>query len=319
MSATVFEDSRLILQAVTVRGVVNRPITWNSFPGSVIHGTLGFQLKEMVCVREDKRCDRCFLVQQCPYSLFLETRPPEDTDRMKKFPRVPSPLRISVHPWDRQRLESGEEVAITLIFIGRATESATPVLLALTKACADGLGRKWRDGFRGTIDVQEMQDPVSGDRVLWDTVWYERGLPFEPVRWSELTEWNGSWSSLRFVSPARIQARGRVQSKPSYRDLMSSLTRRVSNLAYFHASVELDADFRGLLQQAEDLPPARHVERARIERYSGRQQSRFRQNGTLPEYPATSIPDDLRPWLALGRFLGVGKGTTMGFGEYVLR
>jgi len=39
-------------------------------------------------------------------------------------------------------------------------------------------------------------------------------------------------------------------------------------------------------------------------------------NGIVGTMQLEDCPEDLIPWIALGGYLGVGKGTSMGMGQY---
>ncbi|MDP8238807.1 MAG: CRISPR system precrRNA processing endoribonuclease RAMP protein Cas6 [Candidatus Hatepunaea meridiana] len=311
-----FNDSNLILSHLTLTGLVRRPLIWNSYPGSVLHGALGFTLKDMSCAVEGGECDDCYLAVQCPYSLFLETQRPEGAERMRKYNRVPSPLRLLVKPWDHPVLEAGEDVRIELVIVGKASQYAIPVLMALDKVLSDGIGKKDRNDERGSVQLKTICDAIRGEEIIWDQFRFDKGLPFQPVSWSELISQHPLINRIEFTSPTRIVTGGRISSHPTIRDILSTLFRRVSNLAYFHCGVELEAKFKDLLDEAGALTLQSEFERIKASRYSGRQKSRFRIDGITGIMDVTNLPDHFYPWLALGSYLGVGKGTTMGMGQY---
>jgi hypothetical protein len=60
----------------------------------------------------------------------------------------------------------------------------------------------------------------------------------------------GSRLAVEFLTPTRIQSEGRMQAEVTFSDLTRALLRRLSSLCYFHCGQELEADFKGLIEQA---------------------------------------------------------------------
>jgi len=225
---------------------------------------------------------------------------------------------MTIEPWKDELLEKGEETCIQFSLVGDAGRHAVPVLLALDEALGTGIGRKDRNGKRGVIKLNSISGPESDEHLSWERLRYDRGLPFTPVSWKSLVESMNEFSRLSFISPARIMSGGRISGQPTLRDLMASLLRRISNLAYFHCGVELQADYRGLLTRAEEHHPESSFQRIRANRYSGRQRARFRVDGVTGTMDVDKVPGEFMPWLILGQYLGVGKSTSMGMGQYWL-
>ena len=311
-----FNLTSLTLSHFSLTGLVERPITWNSYPGSVLHGVLGFALKDISCAIESGECDGCYLVAQCPYSIFLETQRTEGAERMRKYSRIPYPLRLIVQPWDHPVLEAGEDVTIKLVLVGKSAQYGAPVLMALDKVFSNGIGRKDRKGERGNIRLKTISDTIRDEVISWDQLRYDQGLPFQPVSWSELVSNQTKVSQVVFTSPTRIVTGGRISSQPTIRDVLSTVFRRISNLAYFHCDIQIDAEFKDLLKEAEDFDVPSEFHRIKASRYSGRQKTRFRIDGVTGTMDVSRLPDHFYPWRVIGSNVGIGKGTTMGMGQY---
>ena len=312
-----FNHSDLKLLHLGISAQTESPVVWNSFPGSVLHGALGFHLKRLSCVVSHGRCGDCFLNHDCAYGILFEPRPPEGTARMRKYDRIPSPLRISLHPWQGTRLEAGQSVEITLVLIGRGAERAVPLLLALKDAMQEGLGRKSREGARGRLVIQHIADAESGEKITWDNFDPSQRLPFRPLRWDELASLPPPFR-IQFRTPVRIVAGGKVQSHPGFRSFLSTLMRRITSLAYFSAGVEIEADFAGMLARAELLAVQSDFKRVPVHRYSSRQKTEMTLDGVLGTMVIPAGGEEFLPWILVGQRVGVGKNTGMGFGEYAL-
>ncbi len=311
-----FSDPALKLTSLTLTGEIERPVVWNSFPGSVLHGVLGFTLKDLSCAVKGVKCEDCYLAVQCPYGIFLQSPRPPDSERMRKYKQVPSPLRLAVEPWDKPVLEPGERVKIEIVLTGKAAEHGIPVLMAFEKVLTEGVGRQDEQKRRGTIQLKTIEDAIRGESIRWADFHYDAGLPFQPVAWSELAASRREISSIEFTSPTRIVSGGRITASPSIRDILSTLFRRLTNLAYFHCGVEIEAPFKALLEEAATYSLPSNFQRIPAARYSGRQRARFRIDGATGSMDVSSLPSHFYPWLAAGSCLGVGKGAGMGMGKY---
>jgi len=127
---------------------------------------------------------------------------------------------------------------------------------------------------------------------------------------------------LVFETPVRVRHENRLMGPKAFRfrGLFASLLRRLSLLQHLHSDTPMAADFRALVQRAVPIEPlARQLRWFEWTRYSSRQRTEMQMGGLLGwvEFTATDLLP-FWPWLALGQWLHVGKGTTMGLGRYCL-
>lgn len=308
----IFQAPGLQLLHLKISTEVLAPIRWNSFPGSVLHGTLGFQLKQLSCVAPHGHCADCTLNDVCAYGTLFEPHLPKDSIRMRKYDRIPLPLRIAVFPWDGETLQKNARVMVQLVLVGRAVRHAVSLLLALWQACRDGLGRK----PRGELRILNIQDGEASQVISWNDFDASQSLPIRIYTWAELIASKESKDRVIFVTPVRIMAGGRIQSHPDFRGFMSSLLRRITSLAYFWADAEIEADFAGILERADNLRVKSEFHRLPVRRYSSRQKAAMSLDGVLGRYDLPQGMNEFFPWLKIGQRVGVGKNTGMGMGAY---
>lgn len=231
---------------------------------------------------------------------------------MRRYDRIPTPLRIAVFPWDGEALEAGAGLNIRLVLVGRSVRYAVSLLLAFEHACRDGFGRKPRGGLR----ILSVQDGESSAAFSWRDFDASQPLPIPLYSWAELIGSMNSATRIVFETPVRIVAGGKVQSHPDFRGFMSSLLRRITSLAYFWGDAEIESDFSGLLDRADGLPVRSDFQRLSVRRYSSRQKAAMSLDGVVGCFDLPQAADEFSPWLQIGRRVGVGKNTGMGMGEY---
>ncbi|MBD3169941.1 MAG: CRISPR system precrRNA processing endoribonuclease RAMP protein Cas6, partial [candidate division Zixibacteria bacterium] len=298
---------------------VLREIRWNSFPGSVIHGVLGMHLKNMSCVVPHRNCVKCYLKYSCPYGIIYESPVPPDSEKMKLYPQIPHPIRIAAYPWRRPRLNTGEEFEVRLTLIGKSVSCLLMILMALEKGFSEGLGRK-HNGERGRAELLYVGDAVTGI----ETNWKELGMNYSNViSASNIEELAGMTDdtdiTISFLSPAKIVTRGKANFEPGLRDIMSPLLRRLGSLYYFHGDGEAEIDFSGVLDKANGIECDSEFKKVPAIRYSGRQSKTISISGFTGEMRIENCPGDIIRYLKMGQFIGLGKSTTMGLGDYILR
>ena len=128
---------------------------------------------------------------------------------------------------------------------------------------------------------------------------------------------NSDCLKLHFVTPTRLKFEGTLSPKLEFHILIRNLLRRISLLSYFHCGEELTLDFKGLIESSKGI----EVEKEDLtwfdwERYSNRQETRMKLGGFAGEVTFRGGFDAFMPFLLLGQYIHVGKGTSFGLGKY---
>jgi hypothetical protein len=309
----------LAVLSVSLKAEVTREIRWNSFPGSVIHGIIGFHLKELSCVVKHRNCKKCYLSHFCAHGMIYESPMPSDSKRMKLYPQTPHPIRIIVYPWDRTCLVEGEEFEIGISLYGRAVANHLMIMMSLEKALKEGIGRVHR-GERGTARILSLRDGISGDSTNWAHLKTNYQNVACPKPLGEIADGASPKNiGLSVRSPLKIVVNGRVSFKPDLRDITSNLLRRLGNLSFFFGENELELDHKGILAEAERTLIESRLKRVEAIRYSSRQEKTISLSGVVGEMHFRNCPPAISKLLHMGQFTGLGKGTTMGLGDYGLK
>jgi hypothetical protein len=124
--------------------------------------------------------------------------------------------------------------------------------------------------------------------------------------------------SLNFITPTRIKYQEKLVLELTFPILLRNLLRRLSLLAYFHCQLELkEVDFKGLIEESQRVV----VKENRLtwydwERYSQRQSRRMKLGGFVGQISFAGPWQKFFPYIVLGQWLHVGKGTSFGLGYY---
>ncbi|PKK83649.1 MAG: hypothetical protein CVT49_07790 [candidate division Zixibacteria bacterium HGW-Zixibacteria-1] len=313
-----FNALDLPVLAFSVKAVVKQDILWNSFPGSVVHGNIGFRLKKLSCVVKHQNCQKCFLVHSCPYGVVFESPIPADSKRMRLYPQSPHPMRITVFPWEKQVLVPEETFEINCYLFGRATTSLMLILLALDESLREGVGRM-SAGKRGLAEIVTIKNIINDDIKQWDDLKTNyAGFIDTTSLYMLAKEIRNTDALIELKTPLKLITDGRVNNNPTVRDILANLLRRLSNMSYFFGGKDADLEYEKLLEMATSLTSENELRKIRAIRYSSRQEKAIDISGIIGKMNILDCPPAILSLLQMGQFAGIGKNTSMGLGDYII-
>ena len=123
--------------------------------------------------------------------------------------------------------------------------------------------------------------------------------------------------TINFITPTRLKFDGRLSEALEFHILFRNILRRISLLSYFHCEEEPDLDYRGLIEESLNV----RVKKSNLhwfdwERYSNRQETRMMMGGFTGQVTFEGETEPFLPFLLLGEYIHVGKGTSFGLGKY---
>ena len=127
-------------------------IRFPSYKGSAFRGGFGYAFKRVVCVIKGKECDDCLLKQKCIYSYIFEPPPPQDTEMLRLYPKVPHPFVIEPPVTEKQTFEPGEEFPFHLVLIGNAIDYLPYFIYTFAELGKQGIGQG-----RGKYDLLQVE------------------------------------------------------------------------------------------------------------------------------------------------------------------
>lgn len=288
----------------------DHPVRLPDYPGSAWRGAFGHALKKTVCVVRDTPCDQCLLKHACAYSYIFETPRPSNAEKMRKYSAVPHPF---VFHFSTEKSTNGFSFDLNLF--GHGQRFFPYLVHAMQIAGQSGVGGNRQAFILKKVDAVDHQNQC-------ETIFQDAELkqlrpaqnPLLPVMPKKIT--------LTFQSPVRIKQENKNLSSNqfSFAALFGALLRRISMISYFHTDTSLEADFKGLVTTARSVHFDSHdLHWYDWTRYSSRQQTEMQMGGLLGSVSLEmSGLEELWPYLWLGQWTHVGKGTSMGMGAYTI-
>lgn len=307
----MFNFPQLPVSKIQLRFGYAPPIGLPAYAGSAWRGALGHALKQTVCVVRKTACTDCLLRYNCAYPYLFETPPPPNSTKMRRYEAAPHPFVLDLHTWsDTENVEGVYSLGLTLF--GHGFRYLPYFIHAFTKAGHTGLG-KWHQPFALT-DVLQLDGEGELQVIYRDgklTAHAKPSLIALPPCPERLT--------IRLLTPLRIKQEGQNlgRNELNFGSFFSNLQRRISMLSYFHTDTPLETDFKALTELAKHVPLLdADLYWRDWTRYSSRQQTKMQMGGLLGEFELAGDLDLFWPYLWLGQWTHVGKGTSMGLGAY---
>lgn len=285
------------------------------FKGSLLRGAFGHALRRATCAMgAGHSCRECLLRRACLYTRLFETFVEgEAPPFLRGIPTSPRPY-VWETVTEATEFEPGDPFCFDLLLFGQATALSAHALLAVERMARGGLGAS---RFPFVLDKAGVLLPTGG----WQEI-YKEGRP-SPVlanvapRFPSETPVGEGRVTLSFLTPTRLQVRGRLQEEPGFRGLVFLMLRRTLELAWFHLpGAELDWHLRPLLDRASEVNViATDLRWQELYRYSNRQQRKISLGGFVGTMALEGDLSPFAPLLRSAEVLHVGKGATFGLGR----
>lgn len=291
-------------------------ISLPEYKGAVFRGAFGYAFKKVVCITKKNDCLSCLLKGKCVYAYIFETPPPSDSTLMRKYPSAPHPFVLTPPLEDDRAYEPGELIKFELVLIGKAIDFLPYFIYTFEELGRMGLGKR-----RGKFSLEDVQvgEANSKRKVIYTgTEKILRPAPKETNFLKINSPPQGPCTiHLIFLTPTRLRFNGDLTSDLEFHILLRNLLRRISLLSYFHCGAELAVNFRELIKEAEKIQTKkRNLHWYDWERYSTRQRTKMKLGGFLGEAAFFGDFEPFWPFLVLGEFVHVGKGSSFGLGKY---
>ena len=284
-----------------------------TFPGSVWRGSFGHALKKTTCVVRDTPCNQCLLKNACAYSYIFETPPPANAEKMRKYTAAPHPFVLR---FPQTGLPEDSLYILDVILFGHGQRYFPYIVHALQTAGNNGIG-----GHRQMFALLKIDDIDSqnNSRTIYQN---SELLPQQPAELPAIPAMPNR-IEITFHSPLRIKQDNKnlAVREFNFGSLFSTLLRRISMISYFHTDSPLETDFAALTAKARNVQfVSQQLKWYDWTRYSSRQETEMNMGGLVGSvYLDMQDLEDFWPYLWLGQWTHVGKGTSMGMGAYSIQ
>lgn len=291
------------------------PMILPAYKGSTFRGAFGMALKELVCIRQDRDCGPCIVKNTCAYYYVFETPVLPGSAMMKKYPYAPHPFILRPPLVNQTELKAGEGITCGLVLVGRAIAYLPYFILTFERLGSRGVGKG-----RGRFSVERVTNGDSG-KVVYSGVGKTLDARYSTLKGMTLSQ-PGDDSvrrmTLTFLTPTRLRYQGELTEDLEFHVLIRNLLRRISMLLYFHCGQDPSGlNIHDLIEKALVVRTVKNeLTWQDWERYSRRQEARMKLGGVVGSIAYEGNLGPFLPYLRLGEYVHVGKGTSFGLGWY---
>jgi len=293
------------------------------YKGSTLRGGFGQALKRAVCVTRSKECKDCLLKEKCVYSYIFETPPPTETTRLRKYPYAPHPFVIEPSLEEKEKYEKEEELSFNLVLIGKAIDYFPYFVLAFDRLGEFGLGRG--KGKYWLKEVRSLKGNSDNGYLIYSGEDKILNSSYALISGEDILEeckkyYGKRKITLNLLTPTRLKFEEHLIKDLEFHIFIRNLLRRISLLSYFHCGKEFKLDFKDLIEKAKKVKREdSNLSWYDWQRYSARQNTKMLMGGFIGKvtfsFDGTS-PGQFLPFILLGSYIHVGKGTSFGLGKY---
>jgi len=285
------------------------------YKGSTFRGGFGHAFRHAVCIEQEKKCPECSVRSKCVYSYVFETSVTHEEGKQQDKD-VPHPFIIEPPIDERRHYGIDDRLDFILILIGRAVDYMPYFIFAFEEVGRVGVGKN-----NGQYSLEKVIGMNNGE----ETLIYDGKSHFRDdfhtidsnaiINVGELPD--SHRVKLRFLTPARIKYNGKFIDDANFEVVIRNLLRRLSSLAEIHCGEKWELDWKGLIERTKEIKTV-HSDLVwkDWERYSQRQDTKLKMGGFLGEITFEGDLDEFMPFLKLGEYLHIGKGTVFGLGKY---
>ncbi|HRQ45120.1 MAG TPA: CRISPR system precrRNA processing endoribonuclease RAMP protein Cas6 [Candidatus Goldiibacteriota bacterium] len=289
------------------------------FKGSTIRGAFGMALRGMSCAAGiSSDCRKCMLFENCIYALTFESvnKPEKNSGKfLDVYEYIPHPFTVSDKSAGKRDYKKGEKLEFEMMLVEPFIEKLPYYVYAFKNAAQMGLGKDKGIKFKlVSVRGKNGADIYDPDKDSFDQSYAENIVSAESVMAGSVV----NKITVEMLSPVRIKSNEKITEKLDFKIFMTALLRRASGIASHYADVSVNVGAAEYLKDAEKVKTAAdNTYWHDWERYSNRQKTKMNMGGVMGkiEFEGKELKKYL-PLIRLGEVIKVGKGTSMGLGEY---
>lgn len=288
--------------------------------GNIFRGAFGESLREMFCHDKNIKCLECKSDNECVYKSIFSPGLPEDSIKLSKMTDIPRGF-IFHYPLDTKTIyKKGEKLIFFMSLTGKIIEYLHYIILVLNKIGLNGIGRR-----RAGMELESVFQ-LNPFNEIKETIFENKDKLIKPknvyFNINSINDFDLNNISIKFLTPTRIVEKSSVVSLPDFSAFIKRLRDRyfALNLFYNPEYKEVEFNHKEFGTTSENIKTMQCNTRFIFQSRKARTQNYNEQD--ISGFVGTArFSGEITPFyklLAIGQYIGVGKGTAFGFGRYVI-
>jgi hypothetical protein len=285
------------------------PVRFFTIPSFIFRSVLGKELRQMTCLFTKRQCNNCDLKVQCVYSWLFESPIKKDNEILKGRNRAPHPFVLSNEPIERGI--PAKNVVLNITLMGKAIKQFPYIYYAFRKGGENGI-LKSRIPYRiKSVMTDAKEILIDDEQISTKDIKAERFLIQDNAAEKDSKP---NLIKIGFYSPVRMKVDKKYSDSFDYLDLIGSMHRRISTLAYFYG--EYSKGSEDYLSKMEKKKMVKNYKWQEYTRYSSAQKQTMKIGGVAGDLTVEGIFTKVEKILLNAMELfSVGKNTSMGMGR----
>jgi hypothetical protein len=270
-------------------------------------------MRNLTCAFKEKDCRDCLIRDKCIYARIFESLHSEGDSILHKVEKAPHPFVLYVPEKYHLQYPVHSKIRFFLVLVGEAIEYISYFILAFEEIGKQGIG-KTRTGF--------MVEGVSGSGVgIYDPREKKVYRDFPILSGSRFMarEHEVQTVTIDMDTPVRLKFNREFQKHITFEILIRNLLRRVQLLSALYCGGPPRVDFKDLIEKSKSIKViSSKIHWEHQARYSYRQEKMLNMGGVSGSITFSGDLTPFMPFLEIGEYLHVGKGTAFGLGKITI-
>ena len=283
--------------------------------GNIVRGAFGSIFRKLVCTPSCREAKTCEMHSTCPYALVFEPQAAggEGPSGLADWPR---PFVFRAAHLDGSTVREGEAFHFDIHIFDVRNPALAYFVLSFAQLAREGLGPG-----RGRAELAAV-DQLNVDGVTVAPIFDGEQFQMRDLAAPSALSMNEAVDPvqkvrIRFVTPTELKSGHEVAARPEFGILFGRLRDRISTLRTLYGAGPLEIDFRTMGERAAAVKMMQcELRRTKADRLSSRTGQRHSLGGFVGEVEYEGDLGEFLSYLRLGKWIGVGRQTVWGKGEF---
>jgi len=312
--------------------------------GTTLRGVFGQCLKQILCRKTKKICEKCSLQKKCEYQYIFETSP-----KLFKNPLIARKLEGITKPYTLEpiQLQENRKFIFYLNLIGKQAINLEPFMILVLKCMSQtGLGRDKKLNERRTFQIQKItaENDLTGQETSiydenegylnYDNKALKTDITIEQIAETaeKIVEKRPDTLQLLLETPTMVRYNGKPILKLEVHHIVRNLARKYSLTMHYHLNKPIltpetatkiaetaGQNIKNRLTKVKTIYLTKYsLERKQWEKYGPFIKGFTQHQISSNLYENKEIAEWIFKLLTLGKYLHTGTLATAGCGKYTL-
>ena len=286
---------------------VTQPFYADIFLGSRWRSILITAVKKAVCfnTRLDD-CSKCIAYKTCAYPYYFSSETKINNKTIKK----PNPYIIQTDSCEIKHYYSGMKIEVSLVLLDKAVNYINLLIHNLKYIRIGSCEKKYN------LKLQEVSkyNNFNENKIIWSN---NEFADVDDIKFEACKKYQLGKYKLSFYSPLRILQKGKFITEITSELFINLIKRKLKSYKSFY-NIPITNDEIDSFNHSDIIICSNSLYKYDWYRYSSRQEKTMMLDGVLGDIEINILNSELTKALYFCSLLGLGKGSSLGLGQFKL-